>query len=70
MRAYMESDQLDHCWYRMIAALDEDCRMQRQKEEKLETVYGIPLPRCPVCGGRRTKSILGRVCAYCGCVNR
>lgn len=56
--------------YRQMEALDQENKRVAATEKALEERFGITFPRCPVCGGRRRKPILGRVCEYCGVVGR
>lgn len=66
MRQYMQSEDVDRAWFARIAALDEECKRQKAWEKKIEEAWGVPFPRCPICGGRRENPLLGAVCAYCG----
>ena len=58
----------DRNFYAYIESLITENERQRKREQAIEDAFGVPLPRCPICLGRREKAELGRACAYCGVV--
>lgn len=69
-KRYMDTDEVDTCFFIKLAALDDENKRMHAREAAIENATGIVFPRCPVCGGRRHKITLGNACAYCGKVGK